>query len=239
MELAKDCLDIGIFTNNLDAMRAFYGERIKLPYEEMLPVGGGVRQYRYGLLGSVLKINHSRDALPARVLGGYSRLIIAHGDATSCTSMTDPDGNQLELAPSGHNGIHQVGLHLGVTSEADFDHFYGVVLQAEKLGPKRYRIGKTVLSFEKDSSARRSDRSASQSPAEVMMSMRGTGIRYFTIQVRDCSATFAHAMANSAWEGSRPVTLGEVARICFIRDPDGNWIEISQRASLTGPLPKD
>jgi lactoylglutathione lyase len=33
-----------------------------------------------------------------------------------------------------------------------------------------------------------------------------------------------------------PITLGETARISFIRDPDGNWIELSQRASLVGPL---
>jgi hypothetical protein len=33
------------------------------------------------------------------------------------------------------------------------------------------------------------------------------------------------------------VTLGTVARISFIRDPDGNFIEVSQRASLTGSLP--
>jgi lactoylglutathione lyase len=38
-------------------------------------------------------------------------------------------------------------------------------------------------------------------------------------------------------EGAAPVTLGEVARIAFVRDPDGNWIEISQRSSLTGKLP--
>ena len=29
---------------------------------------------------------------------------------------------------------------------------------------------------------------------------------------------------------------GDVARISFVRDPDGGWIEISQRASLTGAL---
>lgn len=40
------------------------------------------------------------------------------------------------------------------------------------------------------------------------------------------------------WAGAAPVTLGKVARICFVRDPDGNWIEISQRASLTGKLPE-
>ena len=39
------------------------------------------------------------------------------------------------------------------------------------------------------------------------------------------------------WEGAASVTLGTVAQISFIRDPDGNFIEISQRASLTGPIP--
>ncbi|MGA8642868.1 MAG: hypothetical protein WB650_13270, partial [Candidatus Binatus sp.] len=77
MELAKRFVDVGIFTNRLDEMRAFYSERIRLPYEELLPVGGGVRQYRYGLLGSVLKINHSRDLLPARIAGGYRMLSIS------------------------------------------------------------------------------------------------------------------------------------------------------------------
>lgn len=37
-------------------------------------------------------------------------------------------------------------------------------------------------------------------------------------------------------EGRPPATLGKVARISFVKDPDGNWIEISQRASLTGDL---
>ena len=239
MELAKDCIDVGLMTNQLDEMRAFYSERIKLPYEELLPVGGGVRQYRYGLLGSVLKINHSRDPLPVRIAGGYTRLSIAHGDATEISSLTDPDVNQIQLVPRGHLGINQIGIHLGVTNEADFDHFYGEVLGGEKLAPKRYRIGKTVLSFEHDANAKRANRDAPRKAAEVMTSMRAIGFRYMTIQVRDCSATFKHCIANGAWEGSAPMTLGDVARICFIRDPDGNWIEISQRASLTGPLPNE
>ena len=33
-----------------------------------------------------------------------------------------------------------------------------------------------------------------------------------------------------------PVRLGDVAYISFVRDPDGNWIEISQRKSITGSL---
>ena len=47
-----------------------------------------------------------------------------------------------------------------------------------------------------------------------------------------------HALILSAGarEGLPPTTLGNVARISMILDPDGNWIELSQRASIVGPL---
>jgi hypothetical protein len=60
-----------------------------------------------------------------------------------------------------------------------------------------------------------------------------------TFQMRDCNAEHRRFMSMGVWEGAAPVTLGEVARISFIRDPDGNFIEISQRASLTDHLPRD
>ena len=66
--------------------------------------------------------------------------------------------------------------------------------------------------------------------------MRAKGFRYFTIQVVDVEREHARLIERGATEGMAPVTLGETARISFIRDPDGNWIELSQRASLTGPL---
>ena len=37
-------------------------------------------------------------------------------------------------------------------------------------------------------------------------------------------------------EGLAPVTLGTTARISMVLDPDGNWIELSQRASIVGGL---
>jgi lactoylglutathione lyase len=49
-------------------------------------------------------------------------------------------------------------------------------------------------------------------------------------------AEHAYALAHGAGEGRAPVTLGQTARISMIRDPDGNWIELSQRASITGSL---
>jgi catechol 2,3-dioxygenase-like lactoylglutathione lyase family enzyme len=240
MELAKPCLDVGLFTNRIEEMRAFYAERLRLPYEEMLPVGGGVRQYRYGLRGSVLKINHSRDPMPPRgAAGGYIRLIIADQRLPIPMRLTDPDGNEIELTPIGRGEVRQIGIHLGVSDEAPFERYLGEALGCERLSAGRFRLGDTILSFARDPAARRVEKSAAAGAAEAVAAMRSVGFRYITIQVRDCDAEHRRLVAMGVAEGAPPITLGAVARISFIRDPDGNWVEISQRASLTGPLPKD
>ncbi|MGB6090351.1 MAG: hypothetical protein WBG26_12700, partial [Candidatus Binataceae bacterium] len=100
MELAKRFVDVGFFTNRVEELRAFYTERLRLPFEEILPLGGGMRQHRMGLLGSVLKLNDSREALPARVAGGYSRVTIADSRTPIPMRMADPDGNEIELVPT-------------------------------------------------------------------------------------------------------------------------------------------
>jgi len=43
-------------------------------------------------------------------------------------------------------------------------------------------------------------------------------------------------LARGGREALKPVTFGTTARISMVRDPDGNWIELSQRASITGSL---
>jgi len=238
MELAKRFIDVGLFTNQIDEMRAFYADRIRLPYEELLPVGGGVRQYRYGLLGSVLKINHSRDPLPTRVAGGYRRLSISDPRTPMPIPMQDPDGNDLELIPSGQRGVNQIEIHLGVTDEAAFEHFYGDAMQAERLSAGRFKLGETIVSFRHDPAAVRAPKSSAASAADAVSSMRAIGMRYITVQVRDCDSEHRRFTSIGVWEGAAPVSLGAVARISFIRDPDGNFIEISQRASLTGSIPQ-
>ena len=47
MDLAKQTVDVGIFTNNLEAMQEFYGKTLGLPFESVMPVGGGFKQHRY------------------------------------------------------------------------------------------------------------------------------------------------------------------------------------------------
>jgi len=238
MELAKPCIDVGLFTNRLDEMRAFWGERLRLPFEEILAVGGGVKQHRFGLLGSVLKINHARDPLSPRVAGGYRKLTIADPRTPLPIQMKDPDSNDVELVPTGQRDIRQIEIHIGVTDEAAFERFYGEALGGERLGAGRFRIGQTIVSFAKDSDARRADKAPPSSAQDVVRTMVAVGFRYITIQVRDCGNEYARLKSLGVWEGAPPVTLGEIARIAFVRDPDGNWIEISQRASLTGKLPR-
>src|SRR5262249_36163636 len=187
MELAKNFLDIGLFTNRLDEMKGFYGERLRLPYEELLSLGGGMQQHRYGLLGSVLKINHSRAPLPEPSPGGgYRRLTIADPRTPMPLELTDPDGNSIELVPAGQRGIRQIEIHLGVTSEADFAKFYGETLGGERVDQRRYRIGETILSFAHDPAVCRADKSASQTAQAVIASMRAVGFRYCTVQVMNC-----------------------------------------------------
>ena len=235
MNLAKNCIDVGLMTNRLEEMRAFYGERLHLPFEEMLPLGSGSRQFRYGLLGSVLKINNSREAVPEGVATGYRRLIISDRRLPIPMDLVDPDGTAIRLVPSGQSGIGQIGIELAVTDEDTFHRFFGEALGGEKVGDRSYRVGETLLSFAKDPTARRAENTG---PANPMAVMRAVGFRYMTIQVRDVDNEHARLKSRGVWDGAAPVTLGKVARISFIRDPDGNFIEISQRASLTGALPE-
>ena len=66
--------------------------------------------------------------------------------------------------------------------------------------------------------------------------IEGKGWRYITFQVFEVDREHAHVLAHGGREARAPVTLGSTARISMVRDPDGNWIELSQRASLTGSL---
>ena len=66
--------------------------------------------------------------------------------------------------------------------------------------------------------------------------MAGMGFRYITVQIWNVDEEHQAVLARGGEEGRAPVVLGSTAKISFILDPDGNWIEISQRASLTGDL---
>jgi catechol 2,3-dioxygenase-like lactoylglutathione lyase family enzyme len=225
VNLAKHHIDVGLFTNNTEPMLRFWQDEVGLPFEETLPLGGGVLQHRHGMNGSVLKLNSVRDPMQIRPPAGYRALLIARDGINAPKNLVDPDGNRMVLVPRGHDGVTGIGVRLVVRDEATAHRFFGGTLALRLAGANAYRCGDSLLKF------------AADATATLVGPMTAQGYRYITIQVRDVDAEHAGIVARGGAEGRPPVTLGNTARISFVRDPDGNWIEISQRASLTGPLP--
>ena len=225
LEIVKPAIDIGIQTNDLDAHQAFWGDGLGLRFDHLLKVGGGVHQHRYDLHGGVLKLNAHRDPLPADATTGYSAIAIVDAARAmdGIQGREGPDGMRVALTPP-----TQDGTRVNVLVEAsDVDRTLDVLHRTfgGDRGEGTLRIGETKLSVKL------------RHGRPPTTSRDGLGIRYLTVQVRDVLAAHDHALASGMTEGLAPVRLGDVAHISFVRLPDGDFIELSQRASLTGPLP--
>ena len=64
-------------------------------------VGGGVQQHRHHMNGSILKMNHSRDPLPAMAPVGHRRAADRARGSGAPQALADPDGNKVTLVPKG------------------------------------------------------------------------------------------------------------------------------------------
>jgi hypothetical protein len=65
------------------------------------------------------------------------------------------------------------------------------------------------------------DRAAAVDPVR-----QASGWRYITLQIADIDAVHDDLRSKGVREGLAQITLGNVARISMILDPDGNWIEL-------------
>ena len=225
MKLAKQHLDIGLFSNKRDEQLAFWQHTVGLPYDHVGKVGGGVQQHRHHMNGSILKMNHARDPLPALAPSGIVGLQIARRGLIRPLALVDPDGNKVMLVPKGQDGVQGIAVLLKVTDPAAHDRFWTEAMQYERAGEGRYRCGDSLIVL-----AERGE------VASRGAQWRGPGYRYTTVQVWDCIAEYQGIVARGGTSGGEPRVLGETVRYAFVCDPDGNHIEISQRASLTGPL---
>jgi catechol 2,3-dioxygenase-like lactoylglutathione lyase family enzyme len=228
MKLAKPRIDIGFPTNNVQPLLDFWQKEIGLPFDHLLPIRKGQKQHRHELLGSVLKINEFADPIPDRPLSGYRELLIARDGLTVPKSLTDPESNRVTLVPKGTYGIERIGIRLAVRDVAAHRKFYtealGLTEGAKAGNAATFLAGDTVLLVEQSADA----------PSDS--GMEGRGWRYITFQVFEVDREHAFVLARGGREARAPVTLGTTARISMVRDPDGNWIELSQRASITGSL---
>ena len=99
MQLAKPRFDIGLATNDLEPMLAFWQGEAGIPLDHVLPIRRGQNQHRHDLLGSVLKINHHESPLPDTPPSGYRELLIARGGVITPRELRDPEGNRVTLVP--------------------------------------------------------------------------------------------------------------------------------------------
>jgi catechol 2,3-dioxygenase-like lactoylglutathione lyase family enzyme len=224
MQLAKPQFDIGLATNNLEAMLRFWQGEAGAAFDHILPIRPRMAQHRHDLMGSVLKINQHDAPLPANPPSGYIELLIAREGLSAPRAMTDPDGNRVSLVPPGTHGVRQIGVRLTVRDLAAQRGFYTEALGLSEEAPALFRAGEGAILVDE----------AADAPAEAPFD--GPGWRYITFQIRKVDAEHAHALAHGGREAMAPTTLGTIARISMVKDPAGNWIELSQRANLTGTL---
>jgi lactoylglutathione lyase len=223
MNLAKPHLDVGLFSNRRDDQLAFWQHTVGLPYDHMGKAGGGVQQHRHHMNGSILKMNHARDPLPDIAPSGIVGLQIAREGLAAPKELLDPDRNQVTLVPKGSGAVSGIAVLLRVNDPAAHDRFWTHVMQYERVGEGRYRCGDSLMVI------------AGRGKVEHRgTAWRGLGFRYTTVQVFDCVAEFEGIVARGGTPGGEVRVLGDTVRYAFVCDPDGNHIEISQRASLTG-----
>lgn len=218
IQFAKPAFDVGFATNDIEGYTAFWSSRVGLPYDHLAKLGGGFHQHRWRLGDSIIKVNHTRAALRDVPSGGYAGLSLAHTDEAA---LHTPDGVPVALAPAGNSDLT---LHAKTSDLDAFVRFYSEALGLVRDGMDALTLGRSRIIAEPGAPAR-------------VDGWRERGLRYMTVQIFDCDGLTAALERAGVEIGMAPKTVGQV-RYSFIRDPDGNWIELSERASLTGkPVP--
>ena len=223
IEVVKPQIDVGLLTADPGVVD-FWRDVAQLRFDHLLPIARGHDQYRFDERGSVIKVN-VRDSLAGDQRSGIDELWIARDGLAAPRALADPDGNRVRFVPSGTDGVEQVGVRILVPDRARSVAHYRDVLGFEALSGSSVRCGETVLLFEQRADA----------PTGFEQAMRGW--LYLTVQVRNCDDEVARVARAGARVVAAPRNLGDVARMAMVADPDGNLLEISQRASLVGPLP--
>jgi lactoylglutathione lyase len=229
MRLAKPHLDIGLFTNDLPAQRAFWADEIGLRLDAELPVGRGWVQHRFDAHDSVVKVNHVVDPLTPRPAGGYTALAIAGSPAGR--GGEHPDGQSVRVVEPGTDGVVGIGVTVSTPDPARMMEFYCGAMEFDRVDERTARCGDSMLFVREGQGG-----SAIADPTGID-ELKSPGFRYLTVQIFDADEACTGIQARGGTVVVEPMNIGSVARVGFVSDPDGNWIEISARASLTGVTP--
>jgi predicted enzyme related to lactoylglutathione lyase len=124
--------------------------------------------------------------------------------------------------------VNQMEIRTGVSNVDRFDAFYKAAGGTD-IGHDRYKIGETIFAAFRHPLARQMRPAPLANLQEVVKTMAGLGFRYVTIQVKDCDAAFKAMTEAGASIAAAPENFANRARAAFVRDPDGNFIELAQR----------
>jgi catechol 2,3-dioxygenase-like lactoylglutathione lyase family enzyme len=222
--LARPGLDFGLATDHEAERRAFY-EDLGLKHlmtDHLMP---GQDEVYYTLHGSWLKIVTS-DQPMKQGISGYSELLFVDPDAQFPRRLTDPDGIKVTVVPKGYRGIDEVGVVVRVHDRAAQVRMLIEGMHAEPVDGG-FVVGNTVF-FLEDIDA----------PLETTP-MFSRGFTMVTLVLRNIAETHEALIKAGATNGLRicddPVEPGR-CRFSFVRDPNGNWIELVQFAELSSPL---
>ena len=222
-ELARGLLDPGLFSDNADAMTAFYVSEAGLPFLERLKHSDTYAELFFTLPPGKLKIQASTEPMdPAS--SGYRELLLARSGVDDVRRLTDPDGLAVTLVPVGHRGVTHAGYVVRVPDVDVQRRFYVDGMGAVDVDGG-LRVGDTMLLVEE------ADRAEAPTPAWRR------GFTYITLIPHDCEAALDALLAAGAEPSMRVLRLADRCLFAWVRDPNGNWVEIVQYAELSGPLP--
>lgn len=226
MRLAKQHIDIGMFTNDIEAHRRFWGDTCGLRLDHELSFGDGWVQHRYDAHDSVIKVNQYPTPFEPTAPTGYVGLTIARAGQPLWQG-ANPGGEPVRLVPPGTDGVVGIGITVSTPDPDRMMRFYIEAMEFERVAPRVARCGDSLLFVVEGPGG---------GPIENFV---GPNFRYLTVQIFDADVECEAIEKRGGHYVQKCQTFPKVARYGFIADPDGNWIEISARASLTGVMPRE
>jgi catechol 2,3-dioxygenase-like lactoylglutathione lyase family enzyme len=224
-QLASSTLYPGLFTDNIDKMKAYYDGR-GLRFMELLRQSETYAELFFELPGSKLKIQSDSSRAMEPTTSGYVGLSIAGLDdgLDAPVSELDPDGLPVRSVPYGWSGITSLGFSVDVPDRRRYVEFLITGMPGHE-NEHGVRVGDTQFLLSETPERGRSTPICRR------------GFTYITLIVHDL-VNVHRVLLDAGAEDSFGITrLHDRCVFSFVRDPFGNWIEVVQYANLSGPLP--
>jgi catechol 2,3-dioxygenase-like lactoylglutathione lyase family enzyme len=169
----------------------------------------------------------------------YRRLDLPPESPFRVAFASDVDGNALELvglrAPAGERLATRLQIGLTVSDVTRSRHFYGELLGLREEPPMRLPrsmgvVDNTRYGFVLGATTIKLWSRGGELPTWTGAPARRTGIRLMTAFVADVDAAHEELLERGVPIKLAPHDLEGLARVMFVADPDGNWLEIASPA---------